>query len=280
MMLLGAVSAMSMGFTACSDDDDNPPAQSDVKINITQAIDFETLVSEGTFEVPVTITGNDKAPKASDFHIMPKSTSFSNMILDWDTATPADTDQPWTKPAGLSVSSITAGAKNNSYILTVKYDANGVMDAEYDDCYLMYGTATSSNSFDFEYEGLAQESIGMNPVTYSKADGSSLSITIDDALAQLGITLDKFSELYRSLYVGVRNGYELELMKSSEFSHEYNAFPSSGFGFENDGTVTRSFIKVSGIGNLPVGQIFELHLIIRTEPGKYVAVNAPFMLTE
>lgn len=281
MMMLGAVSAMALGFTACSDDDDNPPVQPEVKINISQEIDYETLVSEGTFEVPFTITGIDQAPKASDFHIMPSQTSYSNMILDWDT-TPAGSELPATKPAGLSVASIKSGEKDNSYVLTVKYDAKGVMSAEYNGCSIMYDTATSSNTFDFEYEGFAQESVGMDLATFSKAEtGNTLSINIDEALAKVGITLDKFPSYKRSLYVGERNGDEVELMKSGEFSHEYTSFPSSGYGFDNnDGTVKYTYVKLSGLSKLPLNKIFELHLIICTEPGKYVAVNAPFMLTE
>lgn len=209
---------------------------------------------------------------------MPRTSSTGNAILDWDDAS-GDTEQPLQPVEGLKVAGIAAGEEDNAYILTIKYDVAGVMTAEYYDCQVMYGNAMSNKTFDFEYEGFAQESVGMPVATYSKSQlSTSLTIHIGECLDRLGITPDQYPELKRSLYVGVREGDDVELLKSGEFSHRYSAFPSSGYSL-SEGSVT-PYVKILGVSKLPVGQIFEMHLIIRTNPGEYKAVNVPFMLTE
>lgn len=280
LLTIMATAVAPLSLTSCSDDSNDDGPEPKMEISLAGQSSFISFVSEGFFELPVRLTGEEGLPKAEDFTLTSYSQSHLNLVYDWDELS--------TDPASggeikkLTVSEVRKGEEDGIYILTVNYDASGNMCVYNRKTTINYKNTVSADTFDFSYEGMAQRSVAM-PLQIIKKSEASFKTEIDvlDAYKELNIDHNAIhtDSNRRRLYVGTENDTELDAESyHTHWKDHPTVFPGIGALFGSDGTTP--ILTIRKAGDLDTGKTYFMHLVMSLGNGDYAAIHVPIRIEE
>lgn len=264
---------LSLGFVACSDDDE-PEQKTEVKLAILDTDPKVTYVSEGSFELTVQLTGNEETPKAEDFSIVPCSDKSSGFHFKWDTTEKGDMIFNRAK-SSFNITGIRAGEKADTYVLTVDYTTTGAMEAIYAKNQLAYNHKLSQDTFKYSYIGYGHKSVGVPLTTLKKGEVPvSLKINVASAYEKLGIDPKEVHGVEGRHYpfAGVYGNTILEQREWEKHDDIFIGIGQNGAGVPS--------ITILGAPKFETGIIHFVQLVISLGKSEYAAIHVPVLITE
>lgn len=264
---------LSLGFVACSDDDE-PEQKPEVKLTILDTDEKITYVSEGSFELTVQLTGNEETPKAEDFSVVPCSDKSSGFHFKWDTTEKGDMIFNRAE-SSFNVTGIRAGEKADTYVLTVDYTTTGAMEAIYAKNQLAYNHELSQDTFKYSYIGYGHKSVGVPLTTLKKGEVPvTLIIDVKSAYEELGIAPQEV-HMVEGRHYPFAGVYGDTILGQSEWEKHDDVFV--GVGMSGTGVPS---INILGARNLETGIIHFVQLVISLGKSEYAAIHVPVLITE
>lgn len=272
-LCLAFAGIIALGFTACEEADKGKDGKVEISLQKTE---IETaFVSNGSFELPITMKGISEMPAAQDFSL-DGTMGNADIRFDWDTTPESETDDMGDF-AKLTVSKVSQGENADSYILTVEYNCEGHMESVYREMTLYYKgeTGTSNESFNFRCAPMAQCTAAL-PVQKFDRDNSDpeIFINVESAYKELGINpkdVHTVNGRY-AIYAGIYGDDELNLEEQDAWDDYDNAF--LGVGYHND----EASVTVMGISNLKPDSVHFAQLILALGNDQYAAIHVPILV--
>lgn len=252
---------------------DEEPKKIEVNVLWTE---FFTYSSQGTIDLPVSISGITAAPKAEDFRFFTTMESFSSVTYSWDTskgksAEGRDATRKWSlKVNGVEKDEDVEGY----YYLTLEYDFTDYMRSTVE-CEFWYGNQKADVTFCIKNYAMSHNTTGVDNTVFVKDNSrlDDLFIPLDAAFAKLNIATSDFYDTQLYEFYCAKAGDKPNFSKPGYWEGNENTFVTYG----SEGTEYGMFIMLDE--SLEAGN-YVVQLIIAKGDKKYVGISVPFTISE
>lgn len=266
--------AILFALSSC-DKNDKDAEPEKIEVNVLWS-DFFTYSSQGTIELPVSISGITTAPKTEDFRLITTMESFSSVTYSWDSSKNKSAEgRAATQKWRLKVNDVEEDEDGEDlYWLTLDYDFTDCMRSTVE-CELWYGDRKAEVTFCIKNHAMSHNTIGVDNTVFVKDNSrlDDLFIPLDAAFAKLNIATSDFYDTQLYEFYCAKAGDKPNLSKPGYWEGNEDTFVTYG----SEGAEYGMFIMLDE--SLDAGN-YVVKLIIAKGDKKYVGISVPFTITE